>query len=211
MDEASGRNQETGIRNQEEGSIQASGRLYSLRILDFGLSVPLCLRGSESANCQLKWTGTSTTENWNGCYSRAPVNDFFQPALSVGEGRAEVRMAVRQEFFHAASAVHGAVYFKAMDDAAFFAANSLLREVFVLTVSFTVYLTRPVSKGEMKAVGQVVHQYAQAASGRGRTLRLARPPDRPGQRQFHAQPHPARFRGRLPLKEAKPQTGGRWG
>ena len=93
-----------------------------------------------------------------GMYSRAPVNDFFQPALSVGEGRAEVRMAVRKEFFHAASAVHGAVYFKAMDDAAFFAANSLLREVFVLTVSFTVYLTRPVSKGEMKAVGRVVHQ-----------------------------------------------------
>ncbi len=91
-------------------------------------------------------------------YSRAPVNDFFRPSLSVGGGRAEVRIAVRPEFFHAASAVHGAVYFKAMDDAAFFAANSLVQKFFVLTVGFNVYLTRPVSEGEMKAVGQVVHQ-----------------------------------------------------
>ena len=41
--------------------------------------------------------------------------------------------------------------------AAFFAANSLEREVFVLTTSFTIYLTRPVSSGNMRAVGKVVN------------------------------------------------------
>ena len=43
-------------------------------------------------------------------------------------------------------------------DAAFFAVNSRVREVFVLTVSFTVYLLAPVAKGEMVASGRVTHQ-----------------------------------------------------
>ena len=50
------------------------------------------------------------------------------------------------------------VYFKLLDDAAFFSVNSLVRDVFVLTVSFNIYLTRPVSAGELKASGRVVHR-----------------------------------------------------
>ncbi len=91
-------------------------------------------------------------------YLSAPVNEYYRPAIHIGDGCAEVTIAVRPAFFHAAGAVHGVVYFKAMDDAAFFAANSLVRDVFVLTVSFNVYLTRPVSDGEMKATGRVVHR-----------------------------------------------------
>jgi acyl-coenzyme A thioesterase PaaI-like protein len=34
---------------------------------------------------------------------------------------------------HSIHAVHGSVYFKALDDAAFFAVNSLVEDVFVLT------------------------------------------------------------------------------
>jgi uncharacterized protein (TIGR00369 family) len=90
-------------------------------------------------------------------YAQAPVNEYFRPTLHVSEGRAEVVLPVRQDFFHAAGGVHGAVYFKALDDAAFFAVSSLVEDVFVLTVSFTVYFTRPVSGGEMRAVGRVVH------------------------------------------------------
>ena len=67
-------------------------------------------------------------------------------------------MPVRPDLFHAAGAVHGAVHFKLLDDAAFFAANTLVDDVFVLTVSFNVYFTRPVSEGEMKAIGRVVHR-----------------------------------------------------
>jgi len=71
---------------------------------------------------------------------------------------AEVRLPVRPEFYHAANAVHGSVYFRALDDAAFFAANSRVREVLVLTVSFTVQFARPVTNGEMRAVGRLVHE-----------------------------------------------------
>ena len=91
-------------------------------------------------------------------YASGPVNAYYAPELQVSKGRAEVVIPVRPEFFHAAGAVHGSVYFKAMDDAAFFAVNSLVKDVFVLTVGFNVYLTRPISEGKMKATGRVVHR-----------------------------------------------------
>ncbi|MFQ5838918.1 MAG: PaaI family thioesterase [Thermoplasmata archaeon] len=90
-------------------------------------------------------------------YAEAPINEYFMPELHVTEGHAEVVLPVRQDFLHAAGGVHGSVYFKALDDAAFFAVSSLVEDVFVLTVSFTVYLTRPISSGEMRATGKVVH------------------------------------------------------
>lgn len=110
-------------------------------------------------------------------YLAAPVNAFYAPTIAIGEGRAEVSIAVRPEFFHAAGAVHGAVYFKLLDDAAFFAANSLVDDWFLVTVSFNVYLTRPVSEGRMRAVGRVVHRSrrlfvaeAELSDGSGREI-----------------------------------------
>lgn len=90
-------------------------------------------------------------------YASAPINEYFAPRLHIPDaGIAELRLTVRPEFHHAAHAAHGAVYFKALDDATFFAANSLVEDVFVLTTSFTLYLTRPVSEGEIVATGRVV-------------------------------------------------------
>jgi uncharacterized protein (TIGR00369 family) len=91
-------------------------------------------------------------------YASAPINDFFLPVMRVSEGEAVVTTQVRRDFFHAANAVHGALYLKMLDDAAFFAVNSLVTDVFVLTVSLNAYLVRPVSDGELTAVGRVVHR-----------------------------------------------------
>jgi uncharacterized protein (TIGR00369 family) len=89
-------------------------------------------------------------------YASAPINEFFAPRLHIPEiGIAELRMTIRPDFHHAAHAAHGAVYFKALDDATFFAANSLVEDVFVLTVSFNLYLMRPVSEGDVVARGRV--------------------------------------------------------
>jgi len=60
--------------------------------------------------------------------------------------------------YHAAHAAHGVVYFKVLDDAAFFAVQSLVTDVFVLTVQFTLYLLAPVVDGEIVASGKVVHE-----------------------------------------------------
>ena len=89
-------------------------------------------------------------------YAKAPVNEYYAPQLTVGEGTAEVVIEVKPEFFHAGNAVHGSVYFKALDDAAFFAANSVVDDAFVLTATFYVQLLRPVSAGKMRAVGRLV-------------------------------------------------------
>jgi uncharacterized protein (TIGR00369 family) len=91
-------------------------------------------------------------------YANGPINQFFRPLIHVGDGSAEIRMAVRPDMHHAAHATHGAVYFKMLDDAAFFAVQSLVGDVFVVTVSFQVYLLAPVVAGEMVATGRVVHQ-----------------------------------------------------
>ena len=87
-----------------------------------------------------------------------PINRFFQPEIRIGAGEATVWLPIHEPFYHAAGAIHGAVYFKVLDDAAFFAANSLDHEFFLLTTAFTTYLTRPVSEGVMRTEGRVVNR-----------------------------------------------------
>lgn len=89
-------------------------------------------------------------------YQAAPINSFYHPEMDVREGEATIEIILSDKFHHAAGAVHGSVYFKMLDDAAFFAANSLETEVFVLTTAFTTYLTRPVSGGKLRSIGKVV-------------------------------------------------------
>lgn len=90
-------------------------------------------------------------------YGFAPCNAYYKPEVTISEGRSEIRIEVREDFFHAAGAVHGCVYFKLLDDTAFFAVNSVVDDVFVLTTSFTTYITRPVSSGIMRAEGELLH------------------------------------------------------
>ena len=91
-------------------------------------------------------------------YLEAPINEFYRPSIEVSDSRADIEIEVTGAFFHSFGAVHGSVYFKMLDDAAFFAANSLERKVLVLTTSFTTYLTRPVSSGTLRALGRVVNR-----------------------------------------------------
>ena len=91
-------------------------------------------------------------------YLGAPINQFFRPSIHIKEGSAELRMMLRPDMHHAAHATHGAAYFKMLDDAAFFAVQSLVTDTFVVTVSFSLYLLAPVVDGEMLSSGRVVHQ-----------------------------------------------------
>ncbi|WP_281560490.1 PaaI family thioesterase [Thalassomonas sp. RHCl1] len=90
-------------------------------------------------------------------YQAAPINEFYRPEMQVSEGEANITIAVDEKHHHSGGGVHGSVYFKMLDDAAFFAANSLEDKVFVLTTSFTTYLTRPVAYGKLTAKGKVVN------------------------------------------------------
>ncbi len=91
-------------------------------------------------------------------YTSAPCNQVYKPAISISKGSAEVDLDVRRDFFHGAGSVHGSVYFKLLDDAAYFACSSLVRDVFVYTTQFNVHLTRAVSSGVLRSEGEVVHR-----------------------------------------------------
>jgi len=91
-------------------------------------------------------------------YAAAPINEIYKPVMTVSEGAAEIEILLSEKFHHSAGGVHGSVYFKMLDDAAFFASNSYEHDVFVLTTSFTTYITRPVSEGKLKAIGKVVNK-----------------------------------------------------
>ena len=95
-------------------------------------------------------------------YLKAPINAFYSPQISISHGEAEITIPVKADFFHAADAVHGSVYFKLLDDAAFFAVNSLIEDYFALTATFTTYLLRPISEGTMKATGKVAYAGARS-------------------------------------------------
>lgn len=88
-------------------------------------------------------------------YASAPVNGLFPSRLEVlGEGRARIRFTVDERVHHAAGAAHGTIYFKMLDDAAFYAANSMVSDRFLLTTAFNLHFTKPVRAGEVVAEGQ---------------------------------------------------------
>ena len=88
-------------------------------------------------------------------YLQANVNRivFDSTSIKVEEGRAEIGMIVTDKFHHKGGAMHGTVYFKMLDDSAYFAANSLTTDYFLLTSSFSINLLRPVVSGDIRAVG----------------------------------------------------------
>lgn len=90
-------------------------------------------------------------------YASAPINQLFRSALSLAEGgSARIDFIVEPQSFHAAGAAHGTLYFKMLDDAAFYAANSLVSDRFLLTTAFNLHFTKPMREGPAVAEGRWV-------------------------------------------------------
>jgi uncharacterized protein (TIGR00369 family) len=88
-------------------------------------------------------------------YRSAPVNGLFESRLEIAEqGIARIHFQIAPEAYHAAGAAHGTVYFKMMDDAAFYACNSLVSDRFLLTTAFNLVFTRPLKAGPVVAEGR---------------------------------------------------------
>ena len=92
-----------------------------------------------------------------GLYASAPVNALFSSHLDIiGEGQARIGFEITDAVYHAAGAAHGTIYFKMLDDAAFYAANTLVTDRFLLTTSFNLHFTKPVRRGRVVAEGKWV-------------------------------------------------------
>lgn len=88
-------------------------------------------------------------------YASAQINRLFPSTLHIEEaGASVIHFDVTEQHFHAAGAAHGTLYFKMLDDAAFYAANSLVNDRFLLTTAFNMLLTRPMGAGPIRAEGR---------------------------------------------------------
>ena len=90
-------------------------------------------------------------------YAAAPINRLFSSRLLItGAGTAQIVFRADPSVHHAAGAAHGTIYFKMLDDAAFYAANSLVSDRFLLTTGFNLHFTKPLKGGEVTAHGRWV-------------------------------------------------------
>ncbi|MEO6580530.1 MAG: PaaI family thioesterase [Sphingomicrobium sp.] len=88
-------------------------------------------------------------------YDAAPINRLFASKLELPQaGKSRIHFTVERSAFHAAGAAHGTLYFKMLDDAAFYAANGLVSDRFLLTTAFNLHFTRPMRQGAMIAEGR---------------------------------------------------------
>jgi len=88
-------------------------------------------------------------------YDSAPINRLFESRIELPKaGQSLIRFPVKGDAFHAANAAHGTLYFKMLDDAAFYAANGLVSDRFLLTTAFNLHFTKPLKSGEAFAEGR---------------------------------------------------------
>lgn len=90
-------------------------------------------------------------------YHFGPINQELYKGvqLTVSHERAEITQPIESKFFHAGMSLHGSVYFKLLDDVAYFAVQSSILDAFIYTTTFSIQLLRPVKKGTIKAIGTV--------------------------------------------------------
>jgi uncharacterized protein (TIGR00369 family) len=93
-------------------------------------------------------------------YLQANMNTMIYETTTceISNGYAEIGLEISEKYFHALGAIHGSVYFKLLDDAAFFAVNSIVEDVFVLTTSFNINLIRPANTGMITAIGNIKYK-----------------------------------------------------
>ena len=91
-------------------------------------------------------------------FDSAPLNQgiFAGSELKVIDREATLELTISSQYFHAADAMHGAIYFKLLDDSAYFASASVEKTFFLLTKSYTIHFRRPVFEDRLKAIGKVV-------------------------------------------------------
>jgi len=90
-------------------------------------------------------------------YLNANINTalYQTTTCEIDHKTSSISLEVSDNYFHALGAMHGSVYFKLLDDAAFFAVNSIVDDVFVLTTSFNINILRPVNAGIITGIGKV--------------------------------------------------------
>ncbi|MBO6495448.1 MAG: PaaI family thioesterase [Roseivirga sp.] len=101
------------------------------------------------------------TEHYNflvKLFHSAPINKtiFAGSDMSLSDGEAKYELTIKEEFFHGGEAMHGAIYFKLLDDAAYFACATEVDDYFLVTKSYQIEFVRPVMGGKLTAKGKLL-------------------------------------------------------
>ena len=98
-------------------------------------------------------------EKLENMYLTVDFNQTLSPKMKISKGKCVLDIIVSSAYFHSASALHGAIIFKTLDDSAFFAAASMETNVFIVTGSFNSHFVRPVlGEVELRSEGNVLEQ-----------------------------------------------------
>lgn len=88
-------------------------------------------------------------------YDKAPIHDFYKGiTILVEDKKTTISLPIDSRYFHGGMAVHGSVYFKLLDDAAYFACQTQIHDYFILTTNFNINLRRPITSGIITATGE---------------------------------------------------------
>ena len=99
-------------------------------------------------------------EKLKSMYLKAPINQdvFVGSEMKIENELCEIHYPIDKKLFHAGGGLHGAIYFKLLDDSAYFAAATQVRDTFLLTKSYEIQFLRPITEGEVVATGRFVSQ-----------------------------------------------------
>ena len=88
-------------------------------------------------------------------YLSAKINSRLFPTstIEIRAKEATISLEVSDNYHHGFNAMHGAIYFKLLDDAAYFAVNSVVQDQLVVTSTFNTQLLRPHKTGKLIATG----------------------------------------------------------
>tara|TARA_B100000242_G_C43009840_1_gene469476 strand:+ start:636 stop:1067 length:432 start_codon:yes stop_codon:yes gene_type:complete len=91
-------------------------------------------------------------------YLNANLNNLIYSNIEIiiSKNYSEIKMPIKEDYFHALNAIHGSVYFKMLDDAAFFAAQSVVEDYMLLTANFNISFKMPVTDGWIKSKGKLL-------------------------------------------------------
>lgn len=90
-------------------------------------------------------------------FNSAAVNQFF-PGITLHFEGMESKVSIKSgpAWQHAGEQIHGALYMRLLDDAAYFAAALREKQRFVVTASLDVRFLRPVGGGLLVATGRLL-------------------------------------------------------
>ena len=98
----------------------------------------------------------SHLKNLINIYNIAPINKFYKPKMNLSLGKSKIEIEVKNNFFHTGGSVHGSIYFKILDDAAYFASQTHEKKYFLYTVNFQINFLKPIFQGKIISRGKLL-------------------------------------------------------